>query len=47
MLVLICVQVVQANNSESNCKEKGKGKKLNYVDKQIICKLAPQKKQKN
>jgi hypothetical protein len=32
---------VQTNNNESSCKEKGKGKKSNYLNNQNICKLAP------
>jgi hypothetical protein len=41
MLMLICVQVVQTNNNESNWKKK----KKNYnVDKQNICQLAKKTK---
>jgi hypothetical protein len=41
MLVLLCVQVVQINNNESNRKEKKE--QLSNIDKQKICEL-PQKK---
>jgi hypothetical protein len=45
MFVLLCVQVVQTNNNESNWGEKKK--QLSSVNKQKICKLAKKAKKKN
>jgi hypothetical protein len=45
MLVLLCVQVVQTNNNESNWREKKK--QLFIVNKQKRCKFAKKTKNKN
>jgi hypothetical protein len=45
MLVLLCVQVVKTNNTESSWRKK-KEQQLSSATKQKICELLPQKKKK-